>query len=96
MVNNIIVVLSLVLTSTFYLKQRYQAAFLTVISLKMLAPTLQINGSYLNAAYLMTVWLFATIVIESIREKRLPKLEKTESQILLWIFIISRVWSIGA
>lgn len=96
MVNNIIVVLSLLLTSTFYLKQRYQAAFLTVISLAMLAPTLQINGSYLNAAYLMTVWLFATIVIESIRDKRLPKLEKTESRILLWVFIVSRVWSIGA
>lgn len=96
MVNNLIVLLSLLLTSTLYLKERYQAAFLTAISLSMLAPTLQFNGSYINAAYLMTVWLFATFVIEVIRNKKLPKLEKSESRTLLYCFIASRVLSIAA
>ncbi len=94
--NNVIIVISLIATGYFYLSKRFEAALITLFSLCMIAPTLIIGEARLNAAYLITIWLAGLYLIETIRDKTFPKLNRQEIKTLLLVFIVSRIITIAA
>lgn len=96
MVNNVIVVLSLILISYLYLSKRLEASLVGLFTLCMIAPTLRIGEAYINAAYLITIWLAALFFIEAIKERAWPKLTRQDIKVLLILFIVSRIVSITA
>ncbi len=96
MINNVIVIAALLVISFFYLRERYEAAAVATTVLSIMAPTLKIGEGSFNAAYLMTLWLLSLFVIDHVKKKTWPSIEKGPVRTMLILFIVSRFITITA
>lgn len=96
MVNNIIVILSLIIIGYLYLKARYESSMVWLFCLCILAPVLTIGDAVVNSAYLISAGLLLILAIEAVKKRAIPRIMEKDVRLLFYLFIISRIVSIAA